>query len=542
MPLTATRLPARLINRVKASQARHRLERDFERVMATGAARAGSGPRIGLATFGSGAWHFVLEALLAHALAARGARPEFLVCDLPDLPVCDERTFHSRHQERCDGCISEKRVLVDACGLPWTGLSQLIDRGTLERARGIAAQLDAAALDSYVEGGWPIGRWLHVSACHYLRCDARGQSAERVEVRRRMLATAIVAVQAVERWLDASAPEIVIAESGAHLVWRIALELARARGIPVVCREIGKGGFDTHLYSLDADCMAPDLSAAWSEAMRLPLDDAESAAVERLLSTLPGQTYVQRAPIVRAAPADLRARLGVPAGKRVAVAFTNVAWDLATAGRDAAFAGQSDWLRETAAALAGTDTQLLVRAHPAEASVLTREGVAEWIAAERPAWRAHVTIVPPEDTIAALDVCAMADLILVYNSHVGIEAAAAGHPVIVAGAPHYRARGFTIDVASRDAYRRLLEAWRAGSPLAPPPGSDVLARRYCHLFFLRYHIPMHWTTSPLQPPYELRIHSLRELDPGRNPSVDAVCDAILGRYQVVLPRVAGAQR
>jgi hypothetical protein len=114
--------------------------------------------------------------------------------------------------------------------------------------------------------------------------------------------------------------------------------------------------------------------------------------------------------------------------------------------------------------------------------------------------------------------------------------------VIVAGAPHYRARGFTIDVASRDAYRRLLEAWRAGSPLAPPPGSDVLARRYCHLFFLRYHIPMHWTTSPLQPPYELRIHSLRELDPGRNPSVDAVCDAILGRYQVVLPRVAGAQR
>lgn len=539
--MTTSPLPLRLVNRVKATHARLRLENEFARLMRTASPHHGTGPKIGIATFGSGAAHFVLEALLAQALAARGAQPEFLVCDLPDLPICDERTIHSRHQERCDGCLAEKRPLLQVCGLPWKGLSAFVAAGTLSRARSTAAALAPSELTSYVERGWPIGQWLHVSASHYLRRDARGDAEETIDVRRRLLTTAIVTVEAVERWLNELTPAIVIAESGAHLVWRIAMELARSRGIPVVCREIGKGGWDSHLYALNADCMAPDLSAAWTEARGRALSPDEEGAVDRFLADLPAQTYVQRAPIVRVSPRDLRASLRLPDGAPVAVAFTNVSWDLASAGRDRAFAGQYDWLRDTIRVLAPTGAHLIIRAHPAEGGGLTREKVGEWFAAEWPEGLPHVTIIGPDDTTAARDFCAIADLTLAYNSHVAIEAAASGHAVVVAGNPHYRAHGFTIDVDSRALYAEMLQAWVEGQHLVPPSGSAVLAKRYCYLFFFRYHTAMNWTTSPLELPYRLRIRSLKELTPGRSAVVDAVCDAILHQHQLVLPRTAGAR-
>jgi hypothetical protein len=536
-----TELPSRLVRKARFAQAHDRLERDFARLMQTArsAPSPRSGPVIGIATFGSGGWHLVLEALLGHGLAARGARPEMLLCDMPDLPVCNERNIHSRHQERCDGCIADKRGLLDVCRMPWRGLSGLVAPDSLARARAAAGAVAADAIESYVERGWPIGQWLHVSACHYLRADAHGDTAEKVDIRRRFLVTAIVAVEAVERWLDELGPDIVIAQSGAHVVWRVAFELARARGIPVVCREMGKGGWDRHIYSLNADCMAPDLSDAWAAAKDEPLSAADDAAVERYLQDLPVHTYHQQSPVERVPPDEVRRRLNLPGGIPIAVAFTNVSWDLATAGRDVAFAGVFDWLRETIHAMPPA-AHLIVRAHPAEASVLTRERVLDQIAREWPGGLPNVTVVPPETTIAATDLCAVTDLVLAYNSTVAIEAAAAGHPVVVGGNPHYRGRGFTIDVETRDEYRALLTRWAAGEEVASPVAAAAMARRYAYLFFFRYHVRMGWTTSELDPPYQLLIQSLDELAPGRNPALDEVCQAILAHRQVLLPpTVAG---
>lgn len=530
-------LPARVVGKWRFDQAQRHLLRDFTRVMQAGPpARTATGPVIGFAAFGSGGWHFVLEALLAHALAARGARPALLMCDLPDLPICDERTVHSRHRERCDGCFHDKRALVAASGLPWRGLSSLIDVGTLSRARTTVAALADHELTTYRERGWPVGQWLHVSACHYLRCDANGDAPEKIDTRRRLLATAIVAVAAVERWLDETRPEIVIVESGAHLVWRVAFELARGRGLSVVCREMGKGGWDRHLYALNTDSMAPDLTEAWARAQTQELSPAEDLAVEQFLQELPQHAYRQLKPVARATPEQLRAKFGIAAGARVAVAFTNVTWDLATAGRDVGFSGVRDWLFETIRALrAHPAVHLIVRAHPAEASVLTRERILDQLTTEWPDSLAGVTLLAPEDATAARDLCQVAGLVLAYNSSVAIEAAAEGHPVLVAGRPHYRGKGFTIDVSSREEYRARLAQWADGAAVAAPDGAAALARRYAHLFFLRYHVPMGWTTSPLEPPYRLRITSRHELEPGGNAALDAVCDGILGHRQVLLP-------
>ena len=502
-------------------------------------AAAAGAPKIAFATFGSGPWHLVLEALLAHALSLRGAQSELLVCDLPELPVCDERTCLLREPLRCPGCIAEKRTLLDTSGLRWRGLSEFVPKSAIRDAASVVDQLADERVPDYVHDGWPLGRWTYVSACHFLRSDARIGGPEVVAMRRRFVQTAIIIVGAVERWLDATRPDVVIAESGAHFMWRIAVELARARGIRTVCREIGKGGWDVHIYSLNAESMFPDWGDKWSAARGEPLSAAGGANVDTYISGLASKTFRRDgAPLEDVAPDALAHLLNLERGRPMAVLFTNVVWDLASAGRDVAFDGMFDWLTETlkiARKTPGVD--FLIRAHPAESSVPTRERVLDRLAQLWPALPSNVRLLGPESPFSARSLFRAAGLVVTYCSSAGIEAATQGKRVVVCGASHYRGRGFTIDIDTRHAYDDVLRRWAAGALDEVPSEWQESARRYAHLFFLRYHIEMGWTTSPLEAPYRLKLASLDELQPGRSAAADVVCAGILEGREIVMPAV-----
>jgi hypothetical protein len=532
-------LPARLRRRLTFERAERRLDRDVRRLMASAerayetGSRPASGPTVGIATFGSGNWHLVLEILLAHGLALRGALPELLVCDIPTLPVCDERTCFDREPACCQGCLPKKRPLLDQCGIKWRGLSRYVPHDAIERAQTLVASRSDHELAGFQYRSWPLGEWTFVSTCHFLRRDARSQEPEHSAARRLFLATGMVIVDAVERWLDELEPDALVVESGAHFMWRIAFELARARGIRVVCREIGKGGFDHHIYSVNAECMFPDWGHVWGAAKDLPLSTDQERDVNAFLDTLPAKTYAPEESADGAASPSRR-ELGISDESPLVVLFTNVTWDLATAGRDEAFDGMFDWLSATLTLAERTpDVRFIVRVHPAEEHVLTKDRVLDWIRAKWPRLPANVTAMAPGTRASVRPLTQMADLVLTYCSTTGIEAAIYGKPIVVAGAPHYRGKGFTIDVRSKVEYDEAFGKWLRGD-LHPPPDASRLARRYFHLFFLRYHIPMGWTTSPLEPPFALTIRDLSELLPGRNRAVDVVCGGILEGREILM--------
>jgi hypothetical protein len=284
--------------------------------------------------------------------------------------------------------------------------------------------------------------------------------------------------------------------------------------------------------------MFPDLADTWDEDRRVPLTSGQTERVYAYLRSLPAKTYASAPTNGRIQ--DLSAdEVAVARDRKVAVLFTGVTWDLATAGRDVAFDGMFDWIGETLR-LAETlpDVQFVVRAHPAETSVSTREHVLDRIAEFRRDLPANVTLIPPDREVSVERLCALADLVLAYCSTTGMEAAIYGKPVMVCGAPHYRNRGFTIDVESRAEYERRLRQWAAGGLTHAAEECAEAARRYFHLFFFRYHIEMGWTTSPLEPPFRLTLKQMSELLPGRSRSVDAVCGGILSGTQILLPRPA----
>jgi len=169
----------------------------------------------------------------------------------------------------------------------------------------------------------------------------------------------------------------------------------------------------------------------------------------------------------------------------------------------------------------------VIRVHPAEirGTLPSRQRVEGEVRRHFPHLPDNVSLVPPESeisTYALLDRCNAA---LIYGTKTGVELAATGKPVIVAGEAWVRGKGFTHDASNREDYLELLSQL----PLAPLDAAAVeRAQRYAYHIFFRRMIPLEFMQpTGGDPPYRPDIAGLADLEPGASPGLDVVCDGIL---------------
>jgi len=361
---------------------------------------------------------------------------------------------------------------------------------------------------------------------------------EVIEARRRYLTSGLVALIGSRRWIETWQPDILIVISGRHIFWRAAREVAQARGIKVVSREMFIESFDCHIYAVNSSCEDPKMPHAWAQAREIPLTPEQDRILDENLRGLPAYArQVEYDPVLEARPSAIRAELDLSSQRRLIVLFTNVSWDLFVAERDFAFDGQMKWIAATFDFIRRhPELDLVVRAHPAEIvpKFQTRGRIVQQIQERFGPVPSNVRLIGPESTISSDTLRSMASLNLVYCSSVGLEAIIADQPVLICGNPYYARKGFTINVDSPDQYDRLLENHAGGKPVIPPPSSIELARRFLYLFKFRYGIRM-GLTSDNNRATALKIKDLRELEPGVSFPLDTACDGILHRDEILLP-------
>ena len=277
---------------------------------------------------------------------------------------------------------------------------------------------------------------------------------------------------------------------------------------------------------------------AWAHAREIPLTAEQDRILDENLRGLPAYArQVEYDPVLETQPATIRTALNLSPDRPLIVLFTNVSWDLFVAERDFAFDGQMKWNAATFDFIRRhPELDLVVRAHPAEIvpKFQTRGRIVEQIEERFAPIPSNVRLIGPESTVSSDTLRSMASLNLVYCSSVGMEAVIAGQPVLICGNPYYARKGFTINVDSPSQYDGLLEEHAAGKPLIPPPQSAELARRFLYLFKFRYGIRM-GLTSDNNRATALKIHDLRELEPGMSFPLDTACDGILHRDEILLP-------
>jgi hypothetical protein len=174
------------------------------------------------------------------------------------------------------------------------------------------------------------------------------------------------------------------------------------------------------------------------------------------------------------------------------------------------------------------DLQLLIRVHPAEArgAIVSRQRVADELAAEFPELPANVFVAGPEEEVSTYAACAASDAAIIYGTKMGVELATLGMHVIVAGEAWIRGKGLTHDAHSKPHYFELLAKLPFGETMPRPDRERAL--RYAYHFFFRRMMPLPF----LQPNgkgsmFDIAIESLDDLAPGKHPALDAICEGIL---------------
>jgi hypothetical protein len=187
------------------------------------------------------ALHGQWEMTILQGLKARGAEVSYVLCDglYTDCDVHWAAT-DPRGANACSNCQARVAALVASMGMDYHWLGRYLDPAEAREARRWEQSLTRDELASAAYGEWDVARWVEGSIHSHLRRSRLDVADPAVEkAYRSYLYSGLVACFALTRLLDETRPDVMLQFNGRQSSTRVALELARARGIRVICHERG---------------------------------------------------------------------------------------------------------------------------------------------------------------------------------------------------------------------------------------------------------------------------------------------------------------
>lgn len=475
--------------------------------------------------------HATFQAGLAQALALRGAECAIATCG-GIMPVCEVTWAEQESFPRCARCTAYLTDLAKHAGISHHKLNEYQDVGLREKIVEDLASLTIEELLAYAWDGLPMGRFSLPPARWRLRSHDVAQHPQGRSVIRAFIRGGVVWADAMRKILQEFKPDVVVMLNGLFMEERVTWAVTQRRGCRCVFFERGR---DAGTVFLSHETSAPryDISDTWKRAAMVPLDEEQRRAIIGVMDRRTrGEQMVETYWSVKESDQErIRQHLRLDPESPLAVLFTNVVWDTAMQDRDTIFDGMLDWLRHTIELFrVHRSWTLIIRIHPAETQVPGRESydsIADWIQEDVGTLPENVRLILPKVPIDSYVLMRMAHVGCVYASTVGLEMAVSGTPVVVAGAAHYSAKGFTYDPSSPEDYSSQVEAIMAGRLMIPRSEQVELALRYSYAFFLRRTLPMTVLTEKNEARPRLTYDSLNRLLPHKNEVLDVICDGIL---------------
>lgn len=478
---------------------------------------------------------------ILHGLELRGCDISYITCDGTfaecDLHQPSKGKGRNPNDGACHKCQAATSEYHYRLGRPFHWLSRWLSptdfHNALEWSNSIArTELLDAEYDS-----WPIGRWIQSSVHSHFRAndlDIHNDTVERTY--RRYLYSGYLACVGLNAALDSEEPDVLLLFNGRMAPMRIALELARQRGIRAITEERGFVPGYVRLVE-NTHCLDPNpfygLEQAWRDT-QLSLD--ELMDLETLLSAhTAGQSHEM--PLF-AAPVSghdhVRQHFSIEPSKTLISLFSS-STDEPGGQPEAAgsFSTQHDWINATVAAVAADPTiELVIRAHPnsgGKRAVGVNTQELDFFSQLSDRLPDNATLIQPEDDISSFDLMAAAAGGLVWHSSLGVEMASMGKPVLRAGHYWFRDASFMIGNTNADSYGQafldLLSMTRKPVDL----NRTVDAWRFAYSWFFRQSLPFPLVSQPDWSSGEPAYTTLETLKPGHDASLDRICDAILNR-------------
>ena len=463
----------------------------------------------------------------------------YVTCDgaFTDCDVTQQATGATKNRDAttCLTCQASAAARLATWKMPYRWIGRWINREDEIEARNWILSLQATELSSATYNRWKIGEWVKSSVHTHFRANTLDLSDSKIaSTYGSYLYSGLLASLALSRIMDEEKPDAQLLFNGRMSSTRIALELAKERGIRTLCEERCPVVGRVRLFD-NANCLSvDDTDALWKTWKDTPLSLDE---IEELAAFLQSRWHGNLKDVAvfsrKLQPAaDVKAQLNLSVNKPIWVLFTSSVDETIDKPRsEGVFPKHHDWVEATVEhARRNPQVQLLIRVHPNAGGrrALGRNTQDEQyfteLAARAPE---NVQVIEGDNPISSYTLATIADLGLIWYSTIGLEMAAMGKRVVRAGQSWLAHAEFMHSASSADTYGELLDQFL--NPTSDACDLDRLtsAWRFAYVWFYRQSIPFPLVDQPEwyvgDPIYE----SVDELKPGRDEGLDRICDVFM---------------
>jgi hypothetical protein len=490
------------------------------------------------------ALHGRWEMTILQSLKLRGAEVEYVLCD-GLYTDCDQfwGAVAPRPQNACSMCQMQVVNLVHQMGMDFHWLGRYLQTDEQREAKRWADALADDELLSAAYGEWQIAQWIRTSVQSHFRANEIDVSRPSMaKVVRSYVYSGLVACFALDRLLDEQAPDVFLLFNGRQSSTRVALELAKSKGIRTVVHERGPRNETLRMVENETVASLEPFRQVWRDWGEIPLSAEE---VEKTASFMAGRehgkdlSWTQFTSSVQ--PVDeVRAKLGLRADRPVWTLFTSSDDEVSgEADWASPFPTQRDWIARTIEyARANPQIDLVVRVHPntgSRKSTGANRKQLEEMRALAENLPANARMIDPEDEISSYTLMDLSSVGLVWVSTVGLEMACKGKSIVVAAGNQVKGTPFVTTIDDAGTYETTIAPLLELAPDAVSADVRRLAMRFAYGAFFRLGIdfPLVRMTTPRDS--ELAYHSLDALQPGRDAGLDRCVRILLEGEPVYLP-------
>ncbi len=222
--------------------------------------------------------------------------------------------------------------------------------------------------------------------------------------------------------------------------------------------------------------------------------------------------------------------------KTVVTFMTNTIWDAQLEFPSNIFKDMVECIIETIKYFKNReDVTFLIRVHPAEVNHdrPSNQKIADEIKKVFPNLPKNIKIIAPEDPLSSYSLAEISDCVIIYGSKIGLEIAAMGIPVIVAGEAWLSNKDITLKPSSQNEYFDILKKIPLNKKLSA--SQIILAKKFAYHFFFRRMIEIKSLEyfSAKWPPYKINKNIYDIVENKKDKAIELISNKIIHDEEII---------
>ncbi len=485
------------------------------------------------------------NSIISAALNMRGYRTHFIVCNgTPE--ACIQRGLEQNEKIedwslRCVKCFRIMRYIAGEYSIDYSVTEDYISPEKKEEFKELSESKEIKDIFDHNYLGVAVGMLAMSSLIRYMK----GYIIERKDVKkeneillRKYFYAALVNTYVANEVINKFKPVSIFSSHGVYVDYGPAILLAYLKGIKALCWSSGFKDF-LHYFHIPKKPNKLELrgitEGEWKKRLETPLSDKENKILDSYIHHRfnKGNKRDFLNLTLPLPPDELRKKLGFDNDKKIVCLFCHVSWDLTFDLSTMIFDNANQWLAESLREIFEIkDVNWVVRVHPGEEASGSLYPTDNYLKENFKDIPGHVKILWSDSDINSLGLYNLLDVGITLFGTMGAELPILGKPVISGGEAHFSNKGFTVDAKSREEYFELLRNIIAIKPLTDEQKN--IARQYGYSYFIQRQIPINVINREEGHFGNMDLKKLKNLLPGNDRILDAICDSILTGKDVIL--------